>query len=107
MGARAATDSTPPPPRDSDLGAAVLGPPEIFNVVNPYKNSSWAQITLLGVGIARAGTNNTFRTIRWINASTIPLVNLLYAEFMNVLDPAGLAMGRKVILAPPCIFYFG
>ena len=106
MGARAATDSTPPP-HDSDPGAAVLGPPEIFNVVNPYKNSSWAQITLLGVGIARAGTNNTFRAIRWINASTIPPVNLLYAEFTNVLDPAGLAMGRKVIPAPPCIFCFG
>jgi hypothetical protein len=31
MGARAATDSTTPPPRDSDpRSSAVLGPPEIF-----------------------------------------------------------------------------
>jgi hypothetical protein len=46
-------------PRDSDPPGTVLGAPEIFSIVNPYGNcflsQKLAQITFLGVGIARAG----------------------------------------------------
>lgn len=43
----------------------------------------------MGARAATDSTNNTFRAIRWINASAVPPIDLLYAEFTNVLDPAG------------------
>lgn len=43
----------------------------------------------MGARAATDSTNNTFRAIRWINTSLIPPVDLLYAEFTDVLNPAG------------------
>ena len=43
----------------------------------------------MGARAATDSTNNTFRAIRWINKTLTPPVDLLYAEFTNVLDDAG------------------
>lgn len=43
----------------------------------------------MGARAATDSTNNTFRAIRWINRSVVPPIDLLYAEFTNVLNPRG------------------
>ena len=88
---------TAPPAMDGGSFAGLLqskpaaARPSDFTLIEYESIQNGPGQTNAGEGARGAtdSTNNTFRAIRWINRSLTPPVDLLYAEFTNVLDPAG------------------